>query len=67
MNLLLLFKEFPILAQLAEDILAIPATSAFVERCFSAAGITSTGRRAAIGPASLENEVMIKVNSHIEL
>ncbi|MCP5016307.1 MAG: hAT transposon family protein [Ketobacter sp.] len=42
--------------------LAIPATSASVERLFSIAGISLSGRRMKIGAELLGNETLLKYN-----
>ena len=50
------------LPALAQDILAIPATSVPSERMFSISGILSENRRSRITPENLENRVLIKSN-----
>ena len=56
-------KEFlTALPALAQDIMAIPATSVPSERLFSISGILSENRRSRISPANLENRVLIKAN-----
>lgn len=54
-------REFPLLAEYACDVLAIPASSAAVESVFSVAGHATSGRRHNLS-VNLEREVMIKVN-----
>ena len=51
------------LHQLAMQILSIPATSAPVERLFSAAGLVASGRRTTIGPTLIEAEVLLRINA----
>ena len=56
-------KEFlTALPALAQDIMAIPATSVPSERLFSISGILSENRRSRISPENLENRVLIKAN-----
>ena len=50
------------LPALAQDIMAIPATSVPSERLFSISGILSENRRSRISPENLENRVLIKAN-----
>ena len=57
-------KDFPKLAKLAFDLLAIPATSAAVECVFSQAGIATCGRKSNAGPKLLEMECLIKYNQN---
>lgn len=49
---------------LAEDLVAAPASEAFVERIFSVAGMLSTGRRNRMSK-SLEGRVFLKLNSKL--
>lgn len=46
--------EFPLLSTLARSLLAIPATSASSERCFSVAGRVLEERRSQLSPESLD-------------
>lgn len=55
--------EFPLLFELAMDILTIPATSAPIERVFSQASIAIGVRRVRLTGKNLEKEVMLKCNS----
>jgi len=55
--------QFPVLASLAFDVLAIPASSAAIESVFSIAGHATSARRHNLS-VNLEKEVMIKVNKH---
>ena len=50
------------LPHIAEDILAIPASSVPSERMFSVAGLLSLGRMGLISPDNLEKRVLIKCN-----
>ncbi len=54
--------EFPLLANIALDILAVPATTAPVERIFSQTGLCTGDRRDNLSDENLEMEVMIRVN-----
>ena len=56
--------EYPLLSAIAIDILAIPATSAPVERSFSAAGDSTIGKRNRLSDKNLEREVFLKKNKH---
>lgn len=47
-------QEFPILALLAKDYLACCATSASVERCFSAAADTCSSDRGSLAAKTIE-------------
>ncbi|CAF1456033.1 unnamed protein product, partial [Didymodactylos carnosus] len=55
MNCQELSKTFPLLVKVVEQILAIPATSASVERAFSDAGLTITELRTNINPDTLND------------
>ncbi len=57
-------EKYPKLALLAEDILVTPASSTPIERIFSVAGYSSSGRRNRLAGSNLENEVLIKTNKH---
>ncbi len=57
--------RFSLLYGLAVQMLAIPATSAPVERMFSQAGLSASGQRKNIGPDLIESEVILKYNKHI--
>lgn len=59
------YDEFSAFADLAFQMLSIPATSASVERLFSAAGVSASGRRTTIGPALLEAEAIAKYNKKL--
>jgi hypothetical protein len=52
--------EFPILAKVARQIFSIPASTAMVERSFSAGGNIVTKRRANIKPAQLNNVLFLR-------
>ena len=53
---------YPDIANIAFDVLTIPASSAPVERVFSTAGHVSAGKRNRISGVKLEREVLIKKN-----
>lgn len=55
---------YPDVADIAFDLLTIPASSAPVERLFSTAGSVSAGKRNRISGDKLEREVFIKKNKH---
>ena len=57
--------QFSSLSLLAYDILSIPASSAPVERIFSASGDSCLGKRNRLSGTNLEREVLIKMNKHI--
>jgi len=67
-NQLLFWKErqamFPTLKPVAEDLLAAPASQAYVERIFSVCGIMSTGNRNRMSK-SLETRVCLKLNNNV--
>jgi len=54
--------QTPILSAIALDILSIPASSASVERLFSAAGRAKNAVRSCLGPAGVEAECLIRLN-----
>jgi hypothetical protein len=54
-----------VLTSIALDILSIPASSASVERLFSAAGRAKNAVRSRLGENALENECIIRLNRHI--
>ena len=53
---------FKLLAELALDVMAIPATSAGLERGFSHCGIATAGRRHRLTAQNLEDEIMVRLN-----
>ena len=53
---------YPDIANIAFDVLTIPASSAPVERVFSTAGHVSAGKRNRLSGVKLEREVLIKKN-----
>ena len=57
-------QVYPLLSQLAEDLVAAPASKAFVERIFSVPGMLSTGCRNRMRQ-SLEMRVFLKLNNKI--
>ena len=52
------------LADMAEDLIAAPASQAYVERIFSLCGWLTAGRRNRL-TKSLEMKVFLKLNAHI--
>lgn len=56
---------FPNLSVLAMTYLSIPATSASSERLFSQAGITIANDRSRKAPFMAEQEILLKMNSHV--
>lgn len=54
--------EFPKISIFALNLLAIPATSAAVERVFSQATLATAGRKCQTGSALLETECLMKYN-----
>lgn len=56
--------SYGMIADLAEDLLAAPASQAFVERVFSVCGLLTQGRRNRMSK-SLEMRVCLKLNSKI--
>ena len=67
-NQLLFWRErqamFPSIRAIAEDLLAAPASQAYVERIFSVCGIMSTGNRNRMSK-SLETRVCLKLNNSV--
>ena len=57
--------KFPSIAPAALDYLAVPATSAPVERCFSAAGLALDGKKSSTKARLLNNKLMIHLNTHL--
>ena len=55
-------SSYQVIAPFAIDILSAPCSSAPVERTFSAAGISTSGRRNRLASSRLENEVLLKKN-----
>lgn len=56
--------EYPLISDVAVDILVIPATSAPVERVFSSAGESTTGKRNRLSDKNLEREILLKKNKY---
>lgn len=54
--------ELKNLSKIAFELLSIPASTAAIERGFSAAGLVIAGQRHSLSARNLENEVMIKSN-----
>lgn len=57
-------QEYPLLSSVALDYLTIPASSAPIERVFSSAGESTTGKRNRLADANLEREILLKKNKH---
>ena len=57
-------QRFGLIAELAHDLLAAPASQAFVERIFSVCGMLTQGRRNRMS-RSLEMRVCLKLNSRV--
>ena len=55
---------YPLLSSVAIDVLSIPASSAPVERVFSTAGESTTGKRNRLSDHNLEREVLSHVNQN---
>lgn len=55
-------KIYPTLAPFVQDILVISASSTPVERVFSKAGYSSSGRKNRLAGSNLELEVLLKAN-----
>ena len=55
-------STYPLLSQLAIDLLCIPASSAPVERTFSTAGESTCGRRNRLSDKNLEREIIMRRN-----
>ena len=60
-------QVYPDMADVAFDILTIPASSAPIKRVFSTAGNVSAGKRNRLSGAKLEREVLIKNKSFLSL
>ena len=59
-NLKSVQDRYPLLSLLAQEIFAIPASSAPVERVFSTAGIAASGRSARLSGENLETKVLLQ-------
>ena len=57
-----LLDRYPLLSIAAQDILAIPASSAPVERVFSTAGVATSGRSGRLSGENLETKVLLQRN-----
>ena len=57
-------SQYPLLSPIAIDLLCIPASSAPVERTFSVASESTTGKRNTLSDKNLEREIMIRNNKH---
>jgi len=56
-------KEYPRLARMVRDVLAVPGTRAGVERIFSIAGKVVISTRASLDPSTIEDAMMF--NNHL--
>lgn len=54
-------STYPLLSTFAQDVLAAPASEAYVERIFSVSGDLSHGKKNRMD-ANLENRVFLKMN-----
>ena len=57
-------QEYPLISSVALDILTILASSAPIERVFSTAGESTTGKQNRLADSNLEREVTLKKNKH---
>ena len=57
-------QDYPLLSTIAIDVLTVPASSAAIERVFSTAGDSTTGKRNRLADKNLEREVLLKKNKH---
>ena len=55
-------QTYPLLSEVAADILVIPGSSAPVERVFSSAGESTTGKRNRLKDENLEREILLRKN-----
>lgn len=55
-------KNYPVLSPFAIDVLSIPGSSAPIERTFSTAGESSSGKRNRLMDKNLEREVLLRKN-----
>ena len=60
------YHRLPILSKLSEKFLAVPATSAPVERLFSIAGKIFRPDRCRLNNSTFEKLMMIKCNSEVK-
>jgi len=58
-------ETFPKLSQLAQCILAVPATSAPSERVFSIAGLVIQAKRSSLAPENVNKIIFIHNNGHL--
>ena len=54
--------DFPMIANIARDVLAIPASNTSVERLFSAAKLVVTDRRTSLGAEKIDKLMFLKKN-----
>ena len=57
-------STYPLLSNVAVDLLCIPASSAPIERTFSTAGESTSGRRNRLADKNLERETLLRKNRH---
>lgn len=57
-------NDYPLLSFIGLDVLAVPASSAPIERVFSTAGDSTIGKRNRLTDKNLEREVLLKKNKH---
>ena len=55
---------YPKMSLIAQEVLSIPASSTLIERVFSVAGYSSSGKRNRISGVTLETETLLKTNKH---
>ena len=58
-------EYFTVLPTVAQDLMAIPATSVPSERTFNISGLLSDNKMSGISPDNLEKRVIIKCNPHL--
>ena len=61
----IIINKFPIISQVACDILSVPATQASCERVFSISGNSLNTKRHFLNPIKLEREVMLIYNKQL--
>ena len=57
--------RFPIVASLAREWLAVPATSTPSERVFSICGLVNQAKRTRMTPATMQSQVMMHMNAEV--
>ena len=62
------YKQYlPVLAQVAQRLFSIPATSAAVERTFSSAGYIYSNRRANLAGTSLDDIILVRSKNKMKM